>query len=83
MLTRVSSATSVRTAAIRSSGSALPAAREHLGLMGGAEPVRGLERLVEDPLQLRRACLATSRWASSSRSGSLSASTAASISASV
>ena len=27
---------------------------QDLGLMGGAEPVRGLEGLVEDPLQLRR-----------------------------
>ena len=35
--------------------SALPGGLEHLGLVGGAEPVGGLERLVEDPLQLRRA----------------------------
>ena len=72
-----------RTAAMRSSGSASPAALEHLGLVGGAEPVRGLERLVEDPLQLRRVLRHERAGPASSRSGSLSASTAASISASV
>ena len=54
MLSRVSSATSIRTAATRSSGSAVPGRPEHLGLVRGAEPVGRLERLVEDPLQLRR-----------------------------
>ncbi len=57
MLSRVSSATRLRTAATRSSGSACPAALEHLGLVRGAEPVGGLERLVEDPLELGRAGL--------------------------
>ena len=54
MLSRVSSATSVRTAVSRSSGSGLPAALQHLGLVRGAEPVGGGERLVEDALELRR-----------------------------
>ena len=54
MLTPVSSAISVRTARIRSSGSAMPAALQHLGLVGRAEPVGGVERLVEDALELRR-----------------------------
>ena len=52
--TRVSSAISVRTACRRSSMSALPAASSTCGLVGGAEPVGLVERLVEDALQLRR-----------------------------
>jgi hypothetical protein len=48
--TLVSSAISVRTAVIRSSTAGLPAV-EHRGLVGRAEPVGGLQRLVEDPLE--------------------------------
>jgi hypothetical protein len=55
MLSRVSSAISVRTRATRSSGSA-PAGACAPRLVRGAEPVGRLERLVEDALQLRRAC---------------------------
>src|SRR3954447_21515642 len=82
MLTRVSSAITVRTAAIRSSGSPMPAARR--ASAGGAEP----NQSADSSAWLRIPCscgavLATSRWASSSFSGSLSASTAASSCASV
>src|SRR3954451_18741609 len=82
MLTRVSSAISVRTAAIRSSGSATPAARRTSAWW--AEP----NQSADSSAWLRIPCscgavLATSRWASSSFSGSLSASTAASSCASV
>src|SRR3954466_5312290 len=82
MLTWVSSAIRVRTAAIRSSGSATPAARSPSAW--GAEPTQS----ADSSAWLRIPCscgavLATSRWASSSFSGSLSASTAASSCASV
>src|SRR5215207_10185975 len=82
MLTRVSSAISVRTAEIRSSGSATPAARSTSAWC--AEP----NQSAASSAWLRIPCscgavLATSRWASSSFSGSLSASTAASSCASV
>src|SRR3954447_14454592 len=82
MLTRVSSAITVRTAAIRSSGSPMPAARR--ASAGGAEP----NQSADSSAWLRIPCscgavLATSRSASSSFSGSLSASTAASSWASV
>ena len=40
-----------------------------LVLVGSAEPAAGLERLVEDPLELRGRACATSRCASSRRSG--------------
>src|SRR5215207_2871773 len=82
MLTRVSSAISVRTAEIRSSGSATPAARSTSAWC--AEP----NQSADSSAWLRIPCscgavAATSRWASSSAAGSLSASTAASSCASV
>ena len=56
---------------------------QDLGLMGGAEPVGGLERLVEDPLQLRRGARPPAAGPRPAAAGSLSASTAASSCASV
>src|SRR5215207_9843505 len=82
MLTRVSSAISVRTAEIRSSGSATPAARSTSAWC--AEP----NQSADSSAWLRIPCscgavAATSCWASSRTAGSLSASTAASSWASV
>ena len=54
MLTRVSSAISVAHGGDPLVGVGDAGRAEHLGLVRGAEPVGRLERLVEDPLQLRR-----------------------------
>src|SRR3954466_246889 len=82
MLTPVSSAISVRTARMRSSGSAMPAARRPSA--GCARP----NQSADSSAWLRMpwswgAAPATTRWACSSRPGSLSAPMAASICASV
>ena len=55
MLTRVSSTISVRTARRRSSASALAGGREDARLVRLVEPSGRVQRLIEDPLQLRRA----------------------------
>src|SRR4051794_34788444 len=82
MLTRVSSASSVRTASRRSSMSALPA--DSSTCCWWAAPNQSASSSAW--LRMRwsaGACSATIRWASSNRSGSASACTAASTSASV
>src|SRR3954451_21394775 len=82
MLTRVSSASSVRTASRRSSMSALPA--DSSTCCWWAAPNQSASSSAW--LRMRwsaGACSATIRWASSNRSGSASACTAAATSASV
>src|SRR3954453_3864564 len=82
MLTPVSSAISVRTARMRSSGSAMPAARRTSAWCARPNQSADSSAWLRMPWSWG-AAPATTRWACSSRPGSLSASMAASICASV
>ena len=82
MPSRVSSASSVRTAVTRSSGILGGRGLGDGGLVRLAEPAAGVQRLVEDALELR-ARARDEILGVAERSGSVSASTAASTSASV